>query len=177
MVIWYIVCAMLGSAVSIGIICLVTEKREDALFQDVIGKLVHLDTENLNLRSKVTGLKAELEAERYRHDRVQDFCVALGKQLDAAKADLKNISACFTCGESGVRCGVKPEPDIRCGNYRWRGEADCHVADAPRNDGESDSGADLPEAGSRAECGVRIPQSASLTAPFRQGGLTEGADG
>lgn len=36
---------------------------------------------------QIVALKAELEDERYRHDRLQDFCVAQSDQLDEAKAN------------------------------------------------------------------------------------------
>ena len=70
---------------------------------------------------KIVAMKAELEAERYRHDRVQDFCTAEGELLSRAKRDLRDISACFTC--TGAACGRGPatpaESGTRCSGYKW----------------------------------------------------------
>lgn len=75
--------------------------------------------------AQVAALKAELEDERYRHDRLQDFEVAEAKLLSAAKRDLRNISSCHTCANNGVKCHtIDPvaAPDCCCGSYRWQGD-------------------------------------------------------
>ena len=66
-------------------------------------------------------LLEELEDERYRHDRVQDFCTAEGRLLRKAKEDLRDISACHTCTAEGCgRMGDKPPaPENGCGGYKW----------------------------------------------------------
>ena len=139
MIMWLFVGLLLGSTVA-GITVFLVQPSPGELYD----KFIRADLENYRLCRKNAALKIELEDERYRHDRVQDFCVKLGEQLDAAKKDLRDSSACFTCGRNAsCLAGPASEPDARCGSYRWRGECsykgaqavrDCHVAGAPRND-------------------------------------------
>lgn len=84
--IWLFVGVLIGGAVGACTMCLMQERHDDLLWQDLCHKLVKTDLKNLDLLLEIADLKIELEDERYRHDRVQDFCVKVCEQLDAAKA-------------------------------------------------------------------------------------------
>lgn len=44
------------------------------------------------------------------------------KKLDMAIRELENKSSCYTCANDEYCHGIKSnEPDICCGNYKWRG--------------------------------------------------------
>lgn len=72
---------MLGGVIGAVVAC-VLSAREYARQEAIIDKQAK---ENMDLRIDLMYLKKELENERYRHDRVQDFCVKLGEQLDKAR--------------------------------------------------------------------------------------------
>lgn len=70
-------------------------------------------------------MEKELIDERYRHDRLQDFCVAQGEELSALKEDLKAI----VCGNECYVCAYKRKLDAKHCNhckyeytaFKWRG--------------------------------------------------------
>ena len=183
MIVWFFVGLLIGSTVA-GIVVFLVQPSPNALYE----KFMRADLENFYLRRKIADLKIELEDERYRHDRVQDFCVAQGKLLDAAKKDLRDSSACFTCGRNAsCLAGPASEPDVRCGSYRWRGEfsnkgaqavRNCYVACVPRDDDALSEGcADSPEVCEDLSAGCPSSVSPDGLTPSPEGKALEGADG
>lgn len=53
-------------------------------FEEIIDRLAAYEDTGLT-PEQIVAMKAELEAERYRHDRVQDFCAKVCDQLDEAR--------------------------------------------------------------------------------------------
>lgn len=59
-------------------------------------------------------LQQELIDERYRHDRLQDFCVAQGEELAEYKRRLRAVIALLNGDENLVVTGLPEEADIQC---------------------------------------------------------------
>lgn len=96
---------------------------------------------NALIEEALSSLKAhaeELEDERYRHDRLQDFEVAESQELakvkaerDAAIADIKLAWLCAACkkrvvGREWLFClhrkfEEQADCTLTCGNFEWRG--------------------------------------------------------
>jgi hypothetical protein len=59
-------------------------------------------------------LQQELIDERYRHDRLQDFCVAQGEELAEYKRRLHAVIALLNGDENLVVTGLPEEANIQC---------------------------------------------------------------
>ena len=62
----------------------------------------------------VEQLQQELIDERYRHDRLQDFCVAQGEELAEYKRRLRAVIALLNGDENLVVTGLPEEANIQC---------------------------------------------------------------